>query len=70
MSLKSAAIDLGNGLKTTNLAWEEAEAGWKDPVSRDFEANQMVPLQMQVQAVLQAMDRLAPTLAQAIRECS
>src|SRR5262249_18725457 len=70
MSLSSAAVDLSNALKTVTLAWEEARQEWNDPVSRDFEANHWEPLESQVRAVLQAIDRLAPVLAKALRDCS
>ena len=70
MSLPGAATDLSQGWKTVNLAWEAVRAGWDDPVSRDFEANHFEPLQSQVLAAVQAMERLAPVLARALRECS
>jgi hypothetical protein len=70
MSITSAAVDLGNAVKTVSEAWEEARMGWKDPVSRDFEANQWDPLQSHVRSVLGAIDRLAPVLARALRDCS
>jgi hypothetical protein len=70
MSLTSASIDLNNAFKAARLAWEEAKEGWKDPVSRDFEADRWEPLDSQVRGVLQAMDRLAPVLARALRDCS
>ena len=70
MSVTSAAIDLSNALKTVRLAWEEAQTEWNDSVSRDFEANQYEPLANQTRAVIQALDRLAPILSRALRDCS
>ena len=70
MSVTSAAIDLSNALKTIRLAWEEAQTEWNDAVSRDFEADRWTPLENQTVAVIQALDRLAPTLARAARDCS
>jgi hypothetical protein len=70
MSMVSAAVDLSNALKTVNLAWDEVREGWKDSVSRDFEANQWAPLENHSRAVIGAMDRLAPILAKALRDCS
>jgi hypothetical protein len=70
MSLNSAAIDLNNALKTVGLVWEEARASWNDPISRDFEAQQYEPLETRTRAVIQAMDRVSPILAKALRECS
>jgi hypothetical protein len=70
MSLTSAAVDLSNALKTATLAWEEAKTGWKDAVSRDFESNQWTPLEGHTRTAIGAMDRLAPILAKALRDCS
>jgi hypothetical protein len=70
MSLTSAAVDLSNAIKTATVAWEEAKVGWKDSVSRDFEAEQWQPLEHRVRSLLQAIDRLAPVLAKALRDCS
>lgn len=70
MSLTSAAIDLSNALKTAGLAWEDTRAAWDDAVSRDFETNRWEPLENQIKSAIEAMDRLAPILARAIRDCS
>ena len=70
MSVTSPAIDLSNALKIVRLAWEEAQTEWNDAVSRDFEANQWVPLDVHTRAVISALDRLAPILARAMRDCS
>ena len=70
MSLHSAGIDLNNALEAARLVWEQAQEGWNDPVTRAFEANEWEPLERQVEAVLQAIDRVAPILARAVRDCS
>jgi hypothetical protein len=70
MSLTSAAVDLHRALEPASVAWEEVKETWKDPVSRDFEANLWQPLEGRVLTVLSAMDRLAPVLARALRDCS
>jgi hypothetical protein len=70
MSLPGAATDLGQAWKTACLAWEEAQTGWHDPVSQDFDDNHWTPLENHVLAVIQAMERLAPVLARAVRDCS
>jgi hypothetical protein len=70
MSLTTSSIGLADGLKTVATLWEEARAGWDDPVSRAFETNQWLPLKNQVEATLTALDRLAPILARAQQECS
>jgi hypothetical protein len=70
MSLTTTSISLADGLKTAATLWEEARAGWDDPVSQAFETNYWLPLKMQVESVLGALDRLAPILARAREECS
>ena len=50
--------------------WEETKLDWHDTVSQDFEENHWAPLERQAVATLRAIDRLAPVLAQAERECS
>lgn len=70
MSLTTASIGLADGLKTANTLWEDARAGWDDPVSRAFESNHWLPLKNQVEAVLTALDHLAPILARAQQDCS
>ncbi len=70
MSLTTSSISLADGLKTIGTFWEEARAGWDDPVSRDFEMHNWMPLKNQVEATLAALDRLAPILARAQRDCS
>jgi hypothetical protein len=70
VSLTSASIILGRGLKNVRQLWDETRAGWKDPVARDFESRYWVPLETQVLAAVQAMDALGPLLAQARQECS
>ncbi|MHB1426040.1 MAG: hypothetical protein ACYC3I_22995 [Gemmataceae bacterium] len=70
MSVTTASIGLADGLKTAGSLWEEARAGWDDPVSRAFEENYWLPLKSQVESTLAALDRLGPILARAREECS
>jgi hypothetical protein len=70
MHLTTSAMELNAALKTLRLLWEEIKFGWNDAVSRDFEANYWQPLEAQVVAALRAMDRLAPILMRARRDCS
>ena len=70
MSLTTASIELADGLKTTATLWEEVRAGWDDPVGQAFETNHWLPLKMQVESTLSALERLAPVLARAVQDCS
>jgi hypothetical protein len=70
MSLTTSSLELANALKAARAIWEDTKAGWKDPVSHDFEANHWGPLATQVEATIGAIDRLAPVLSRALRDCS
>jgi hypothetical protein len=70
MNVTTAAVTLADGLKTVTERWEDTRPGWDDPISREFEANHWLPLKAQVALTLQALDRLAPILARAQRDCS
>jgi hypothetical protein len=70
MSMTSASVELANALKVVRTLWEEVRLGWNDPVSRDFENQRWEPLAAAVSSTLQAMDRLAPVIARAVRDCS
>jgi hypothetical protein len=70
MSLTSGSLELGAALKDLRALWEQTQTAWDDVVRHDFEANYWNPLEGQLLSVLRAMERLAPVLAQARRECS
>jgi hypothetical protein len=70
MHLTTSAMELSAALKTLRLLWEETRAGWNDAVSRDFETNHWNSLETRVVAALRAMDRLAPVMMRAQRDCS
>jgi hypothetical protein len=70
LSLTAASVSLADGLKTVGNLWEQTREGWDDPVSREFEAVYWLPLKSQVEATLGAIERLAPILDRARRECS
>ncbi len=70
MSLTTTSISLADGLKTAGVFWDEARAGWDDPIALAFENNYWIPLKVQVEATLAALDRLGPVLTRAREECS
>jgi hypothetical protein len=70
MSMTTASIELANALKTVRTLWEDVRPGWTDQVARDFESQRWVPMEAAVANAIQAMDRLAPIIARAVRECS
>ena len=70
MNLSTGWLELNSNLKNMRVLWEETKIGWTDAVSRDFEENHWGPLEIQLVATLRAIDRLAPILMTAQRECS
>ncbi len=70
MSLTTASVELANAMKAVRVVWEDTLDVWKDPVARDFSSQRWDPLVAQVEATLGAIDRLAPILDRALRECS
>jgi len=70
MHLTTCAMELNAALKTLRLLWEDTRAGWQDSVSRDFESYHWETLETRVVAALRAMDRLAPIVIHAKRECT
>ena len=60
---------LAKALTNLNLRWVEAKGSWDDAVSRQFEENFMVPLEMDMKNAASAMDHMASVLAQVRRDC-
>jgi uncharacterized protein YukE len=69
MSLNSNATELTAALKTLRELWEGVREVWRDGVGDEFEATVWKTLEAQVNASVQAMDRLTPTLSKAQRDC-
>jgi hypothetical protein len=69
MSLNAGWVELNDALKNLRALFEETREVWDDGVARDFEEKFWQPLDSQAKAALQAIDRLAPVLARARREC-
>jgi hypothetical protein len=60
---------LAKALKNLTLRWTEAKGSWDDAVSRQFEENFMIPLEMDMKTAASAMDHMAAVLAQVRRDC-
>jgi uncharacterized protein YukE len=69
MSLNANATELTAALKTLRELWEGVREAWRDGVADEFEATVWKTLEAQVNACVQAMDRLTPTLSKAQRDC-
>jgi hypothetical protein len=70
VNLSAGWVELNKSLKQLRLRWDEVAEHWQDSVREEFETDHLVPLETQVVATLRALDRLAPILAKAQRECS
>ena len=70
MHLNTGWVELNDALKKMRLLWDETKQEWNDPASRDFEEHCWQPLETHVVSALRAIDRLAPVLARALRDCS
>jgi hypothetical protein len=70
VSLTTAWTELNTALKDLRVLWQQTRTEWNDPVSQEFEERYWDQLENQVVAALRAMDRLAPILAKAQRDCS
>ena len=70
VSLTTPWTELNTALKDLRVLWQQTRAEWNDPVSQEFEERYWDQLENQVVAALRAMDRLAPILAKAQRDCS
>jgi hypothetical protein len=69
MSLNANATEMTAALKTMREMWEEVRDVWRDKVADEFEETFWKPLEAQVNAAVQSMDRLTPILAKAQRDC-
>jgi len=69
MSLNANATELNAALKTLRERWEEVRDVWRDGVADEFESTVWKSLEAQVNSAVQAMDRLTPILAKALRDC-
>jgi hypothetical protein len=70
VSVTAASLDMANALKAARVLWLDVLNNWKDPVSREFDEQHWMPLATQTEATIGALDRLAPVLSRALRECS
>ena len=56
--------------KDLRARWLQVQSEWNDPVRREWEETYWAALEDGVRVALEAMDQLAPVLAQVRRDCS
>ncbi len=70
MSVGTGIVQLQEALKLLRVQWETTEQFWNDSVKRQFEADFLCPIEMQVKATHQAMEQLAQLITQAKNDVS
>jgi hypothetical protein len=69
MKVGTGRTQLYSAMKTCTAHWEQTRRSWRDEVAGEFEANCLIPLQVDVQAVLHAIDRLSVVLGDMEHDC-
>jgi hypothetical protein len=67
--LNTAAANLTNAQKALQLVRREAEEAWNDEIHRHFEERFLVPLDLKVKRMLDAIRHLSDVLNTARRDC-
>lgn len=67
-NITAGAGKLMHDLKALRVRWEQAKLEWDDPVSRDFEAKQLEPLERSVDRALHAIDELQQFLGRMVKD--
>ena len=70
MSVEVSMAELTRATKELVAGWQEAQASWRDPMSRRFEKEHVAPLSVNARTALGAMGKMAKVLAQVRRDCS
>jgi hypothetical protein len=69
MSLKVSRSQLATLTRNLLGQWEQTKAHWHDGRSEEFQAQYLDPLQAEVAAALEAMDKLDATLGKIRSDC-
>lgn len=70
MSVEVSLAELSRATKELLAGWQEAQANWRDPMSRHFEAEYIAPLTVNARTALGALSKMSKSLSQARRDCS
>ena len=60
---------LAKGIKELLHRWSEARMSWDDPVSRAFEKDHLLPLELDLKSAVSAMEHIATVISQVKRDC-
>ncbi len=69
MNLHDHKTKLRYSAQKLQLHWEEAKSQWNDAVSRDFEREHLVPLEIPLSSALRAIEALSEVLNRAAQDC-
>jgi hypothetical protein len=67
-NITAGASKLQHDLKTLRAHWDRSREEWDDPVSRDFEARKLVPLEQSVAHALHGINDLQQFLSRMIKD--
>lgn len=67
-NINAAAGKLQHDMKALRAHWDRSREEWDDPVSRDFEAKQLAPLEQAVAQALHGIDDLNQFLSRMIKD--
>ena len=67
-NITAGASKLQHDLKALRAHWERTKEDWDDPVSREFEAKQLEPLEKSVEFALHGIDELQQVLRRMIKD--
>jgi hypothetical protein len=67
--LATGASRIRHAFEKLEIAWNEAQTDWNDPVSRRFAANHLEPIVPRVKMALDAISRMSLLLDEVERDC-
>lgn len=70
MSVNDGMGAMNKALRSLHVQWDRTADGWQDHLRGRFETDHLEPLEIDVKATVNAMNRLAELFARVRRECS
>ena len=70
MGVQDGRAQLGKAMKELWLRWAEAQSGWNDVMSRNFEKDRLRVLEADMRSATAAMEHMGQILQQVKRDCS
>jgi hypothetical protein len=70
MSVRTGQAKLARATKTLLASWQETKESWRDENSRIFEEEVLIPMQLEIRRIDQAMTHLDAVLNRIRIDCS